>query len=364
MAKTSPEKMGADKQVEYITVGEVLGAWGLKGAFRVRPLTDFPERFEPGAEVFIEGAPVVIQSSNWQKDGVIITLAGIDTPEAAATLRRKTLDIPASELRQLPDGQYYQFDIIGLEVSTTGGTVLGKVTDILNCGNDVYVVDSASDIVTENSGEGTDTIQSSVTQTLGTNVENLTLTGSAAISGTGNASANVLTGNTGANTLTAGDGADTLTGGKGNDALVGGTGNDTYVFNKGDGKDTITDKDSYIFTTNTDTAKFTGATSTQLWFQHVGNDLVATTIGTTDSVTVKDWYSHGSGGTLWNAYTKADTHVEKFVAADGKMLLDSQVENLVQAMSSFAPPAAGQTTLPQNYQDALAPIIAANWKNG
>jgi 16S rRNA processing protein RimM len=118
----------------------VLGAWGLKGAFRVRPLTDFPERFEPGAEVFIEGTPVIILSSNWQKDGVIITLAGIDTPGAAAKLRRKMLDIPASRLRQLPEGQYYQFDVIGLEVSTIGGTVLGKVTDILNCGNDVYVV--------------------------------------------------------------------------------------------------------------------------------------------------------------------------------------------------------------------------------
>ncbi len=140
MAKTSPENSPADKQTEYITVGEVLGAWGLKGAFRVRPLTDFPERFEPGAEVFIEGTPVVIQSSNQQKDGVIITLAGIDTPEAAAKLRRKTLDIPASRLRQLPEGQYYHFDIIGMEVRTIDGTVLGKVTEILNCGNDVYVV--------------------------------------------------------------------------------------------------------------------------------------------------------------------------------------------------------------------------------
>jgi len=140
MAKTSPENSPADKQTEYITVGEVLGAWGLKGAFRVRPLTDFPERFEPGAEVFIEGTPAVIQSSNWQKDGVIITLAGVDTLEAAAKLLRKTLDIPASRLRQLPEGQYYHFDIIGMEVQTIEGAVLGKVTEILNCGNDVYVV--------------------------------------------------------------------------------------------------------------------------------------------------------------------------------------------------------------------------------
>lgn len=231
-------------------------------------------------------------------------------------------------------------------------------------GNDTYKVDSISDKVVENSGEGTDTIVSSISQTLGANFENLSLSGTSAISGTGNAGDNVLTGNTAANTLAGGAGNDQLVGGKGNDQLVGGTGNDAYVFNRGDGKDTVTDTDSYRVYTGTDTAQFTGATSTQLWFQHLGNDLVATTIGTTDSVTVKDWYSHGTGGTFSNAYNKADTHIEQFRAADGKLLLDSQVENLVQAMSAFAPPAAGQTTLPQNYLDALAPIIAANWKNG
>jgi len=140
MTKTTPQKNRADKPAEYITVGEVLGTWGLKGAFRVRPLTDFPERFDKGEVVYIAGEPHTIESSNWQKDGVIITLPGIDTPEAAAKLRRKMLDIPSSELHKLPEGQYYQFDIIGMEVRTTDGTILGKVTDILNCGNDVYVV--------------------------------------------------------------------------------------------------------------------------------------------------------------------------------------------------------------------------------
>ena len=140
MAKTSPEKSRGDKQTEYITVGEVLGAWGLKGAFRVRPTTDFPERFDTGEVVYIEGHPNTIESTIRQKDGVIITVAGVDTPEAAAKLRRKMLDIPASELHELPEGQYYQFDIIGLEVQTADGAILGKVTDILNCGNDVYVV--------------------------------------------------------------------------------------------------------------------------------------------------------------------------------------------------------------------------------
>jgi 16S rRNA processing protein RimM len=140
MPEKSRENKQPGKQTEYITIGEVLGAWGLKGAFRVRPLTDFPERFEPGETVFIEGVPHVIQSSSWQKDGVIVTLPGIDTPEAAAGMRRKNLDIPATELRELPAGQYYQFDIIGMEVLTVDGVVLGKVTNILDCGNDVYIV--------------------------------------------------------------------------------------------------------------------------------------------------------------------------------------------------------------------------------
>jgi len=132
---------GQDKASdEFITIGEVLGAWGLKGAFRVRPLTDFPERFDPGEAVYIQGVPCTIESSSPQKGSVIVKLSGIDTPEAAAKLRRKTLEIPRSELRKLPKGKYYQFEIIGLEVSTTDGAVLGKVSDILNCGNDVYVV--------------------------------------------------------------------------------------------------------------------------------------------------------------------------------------------------------------------------------
>ncbi|ESQ91768.1 hypothetical protein ABAC460_05360 [Asticcacaulis sp. AC460] len=76
-------------------------------------------------------------------------------------------------------------------------------------GNDTYVVHSISDVVTENSDEGTDTVESAIAMTLGGNVENLTLTGTATINGTGNALNNVITGNSGANILAGGLGDDT-----------------------------------------------------------------------------------------------------------------------------------------------------------
>ena len=111
----------------------------------------------------------------------------------------------------------------------SGGT--GADTMIGGAGNDTYVVDNTADVVTELAGEGTDLVQSSVTYTLSANAENLTLTGTTAINGTGNALDNVLTGNSANNTLTGGDGNDTLNGGTGNDTMVGGLGDDVYVVN-------------------------------------------------------------------------------------------------------------------------------------
>ena len=114
----------------------------------------------------------------------------------------------------------------------------------------IYVVDSTTDVITENTNEGTDTVQSSVTFSLAalTNIENLTLTGSSVIHGTGNASNNVITGNSVNNTLAGDAGNDTLNGGTGVDTLIGGTGDDVYIVdsttdviteNANEGTDTI-----------------------------------------------------------------------------------------------------------------------------
>ncbi len=130
--------------------------------------------------------------------------------------------------------------------SINGGT--GTDTMAGGAGNDSYTVDNVGDVVTELVGEGTDLVSSSVTHTLSANVENLTLTSTSALNGTGNGLDNVLTGNSANNTLTGLAGNDTLDGGTGNDTMVGGLGNDTYVVNatgdvvtelSGEGLDTI-----------------------------------------------------------------------------------------------------------------------------
>ena len=114
-----------------------------------------------------------------------------------------------------------------------GGTGNDTMTGL--AGNDTYVVDSATDVVVEADGEGTDTVQTGLTYSLGDFVENLTLTGFGGVNGTGNGLKNVLTGNSAANTLNAGNGDDTLNGGAGADTLNGGNGKDTYIVdNAGD----------------------------------------------------------------------------------------------------------------------------------
>lgn len=108
-------------------------------------------------------------------------------------------------------------------------------------GDDTYIVDDNSDKVFENSDEGTDTVQSSAGYTaLSANVENLTLTGSADIDGTGNSLDNQITGNSGANTLVGGGGNDTLTGGAGSDTYIISDDTDTIVEASGAaGTDTV-----------------------------------------------------------------------------------------------------------------------------
>ncbi len=207
---------------------------------------------------------------------------------------------------------------------------VGADTMLGGLGNDTYIVDNAADSVAEAMSSGTDLVQSSITYALAANVENLTLTGSSAINGTGNTLNNILNGNSGNNTLT------------------GGAGSDTYNLNRTSGTDSLFENDATIG--NLDVLQFAAdVRADQIWFRKVGNDLEVDIIGTSNTALIKNWYS-GS-----------QTHVEQFVSGDGKVLLDSEVQSLVNAMATLSSTPPSTIDLSASQQTTLNPVLAANW---
>ncbi len=164
-------------------------------------------------------------------------------------------------------------------------------------GDDTYVVDNAADVVTEAASAGTDRIDTSVTTTLGSNVENLTLTGTTAINGTGNTLNNIITGNSAANVLSGGAGADTLTDSGGANVFIGGTGNDTLnvtstgidriAMARGHGVDTLigtgTAANDVLEVSN-------GIAKSAMALMKTGNDLIVD-LGVGETLTLRNWYA-------------------------------------------------------------------------
>src|SRR5207248_666109 len=87
----------------------------------------------------------------------------------------------------------------------------------------------------------------------------------------------------------------------------------------------------------------------QLWFRKVGSNLEVSVIGTSDKIAVSGWY------------TDSMHHIEIFELAGGQQLLDTEVQNLVQAMARLTPPAGGQTELSASYHQILDSVFAASW---
>ena len=214
-------------------------------------------------------------------------------------------------------------------------------------GNDTYLVDNAGDLIVELANNGIDTVQSSVTFTLGANVENLALTGTAVINGIGNGSANVMIGNGGANMLSGAGGADTLRGGLGSDRLNGGSGNDTFLFGRGDGQDLVQDNSGAADKLLYDA----GINPLDLVISRQANDLRLSIHGSTDHVTIQNWY------------TSSANRTETIQAGNGQTMLSTQVDQLIQAMAGFTAQ-TGLTwdqAIDQRPQDVQT-VLAASWQ--
>ena len=129
-------------------------------------------------------------------------------------------------------------------------------------GDDTYVVDNSGDTVTESSNQGTDKVLASVNYTLGSNMEQLELTGSSDITGTGNTLANVLIGNAGANVLTGGTGNDTMSGGLGNDTYVVDVVGDVVNENANEGIDLVQSAVNWTLGASVENLTLTGSNAT------------------------------------------------------------------------------------------------------
>ena len=124
-----------------LAAARVLGAWGRRGCLRIASLSDVPDRFASGARFLVGDDPYVSEGSWRQGKSLLIKLRGIDTPWDADALRGALLETPIDEAAVLPEGVYYQHQVIGLAVRTTDGRHLGALADIIETGsNDVYVV--------------------------------------------------------------------------------------------------------------------------------------------------------------------------------------------------------------------------------
>ncbi|NKM26348.1 M10 family metallopeptidase C-terminal domain-containing protein, partial [Rhizobium laguerreae] len=205
-----------------------------------------------------------------------------------------------------------------------GGT--GNDTLVGGAGNDIYVVDSASDIVTELASAGTDEIRTALAAysiAALINVENLSYTGSANFTGTGNALANIITGGAGHDTLNGGAGADSLIGGAGDDTYVVDNAGDSVAENAAAGTDTVkTVLASYTLGANVENLTYIGIGTAA--FAGTGNDLDNVITG----AAAIDTLSGGDGNDTLNGGAGADTLIGG--AGDDTYIVDNAGDSVAE----------------------------------
>ncbi|HKW06727.1 MAG TPA: ribosome maturation factor RimM [Candidatus Dormibacteraeota bacterium] len=123
-----------------IRVGQVTGAYGLEGAVKVTPLTDFQDRFDPGASLLLDGCAHAVEWSRAGQPGLVVKLEGIDNRTMADLFRGRYLEIRDDEMRSLEAGRFYHRQVVGLAAVTSSGLKLGLIEEILERpANDVWV---------------------------------------------------------------------------------------------------------------------------------------------------------------------------------------------------------------------------------
>lgn len=129
------------KAPDRVRIGYIRRAVGLRGEVEVEPLTDNPGRFRSGLSVHAGSAVRQVEAVRGGTPTLVLKLAGVDDRTLAEGLRGNYLEVETDEAQALPEGSYYHWQLIGLEVVDAGGRSLGRLTDVLEYpANDVYVV--------------------------------------------------------------------------------------------------------------------------------------------------------------------------------------------------------------------------------
>ena len=121
-------------------MGQVGGAFGLDGAVKVVPLTDFSDRFDTGALLLLDGAELRVEWSRPAGGDLVVKFAGIDNRTVAGMYRGRYLEVGEDAGRPAGAGRFYHHQLIGLEVVTASGRGLGHLEEVLEKpANDVWV---------------------------------------------------------------------------------------------------------------------------------------------------------------------------------------------------------------------------------
>lgn len=134
----------------FLLIGEVLRPHGVRGELRLRLLTDYPERINKLKTVYLgtdptssEATPYVVQHLRMNQEYGLLKLKEIDDRNQADLLRQLYVMVPLENAVPLEEGEFYLYQLIGINVQTADGTPLGVISDVLETGaNDVYVVTS------------------------------------------------------------------------------------------------------------------------------------------------------------------------------------------------------------------------------
>ncbi len=128
---------------DYLAIGFLRRPHGVGGEIIMDVHTDFPQRIKSGRKIYIgeKHEAVTFDTVREHGDGLLVKFRGYGTPESVGRFRNQWVYVRSKEVPPLPEGQYYKYELVDLDVVEDNGNPLGRLVEILETGaNDVYVV--------------------------------------------------------------------------------------------------------------------------------------------------------------------------------------------------------------------------------